>query len=270
MKSLKFNRFFIINLLAALLLGLFQVQAQTTNTVKTSAPSKTKREVTENMIREYILKNPSIIREALSLLEAQEVKEKQDAIANNLKKFKSEIYSDADSPVGGNKNGDVTVVVFFDYFCGYCRKTLPELKTFLAANSTVRVIYKELPIMGAESLVAARAALAAERQGKYTEFHNAMIEAENANLTTIRSISKRLGLNYETLKKDMNDPKISQSLERNQRLAASIGVDGTPAYLVGDQFIPGAIDADALAKIVADERGKSAAVKVAKTTAEMK
>ncbi len=274
MKLAIINRFFITNLSAILLLGFFQIQAQTTKTVKTNAPAKSvsqsERETMEKIIREYLLKNPTVIREALSALQMQEEKEKQEAIANNLKQFKSEIYGDKDSPVGGNKKGDVTIVVFFDYFCGYCRKTLPELKAFLVNNSTVRVIYKELPIMGAESLVAARAALAAQRQGKYLEFHHALVEAENANVATIRNISKRLGLNYETLKKDMEDPKLNESLERNQRLAASIGVDGTPAYLVGDQFIPGAIESDALAKFVADERGKLASVKAPKTNAELK
>jgi protein-disulfide isomerase len=274
MKSLKFNTFFIINLFAVLLLGFFQIQAQTTKTVKTNTSaqpvSKTQREALENVIREYLLKNPSVIREALAALEMQEAKEKQEAIANNLKKFRSEIYQDADSPVGGNKKGDVTIVVFFDYFCGYCRKTLPELQAFLAQNPSVRVIYKEFPIMGAESLVASRAALAAQRQGKYTEFHNALVNVENANAVTLRNISKKLGLNYETLKKDMNDPKFDDLIQRNQRLAASIGVDGTPAYLIGDQFIPGAVEADALAKIVAEERAKSGNVSAVKTTDELK
>lgn len=273
MKLLNINRFFIINLVAILFLGLFQVQAQTTKTVKTSAKtpavSKTQREVTENIIREYILKNPSIIREALMALQAQEEQEKQLSFANNMKELKSEIYLDADSPVVGNSKGDVTIVVFFDYFCGYCRKTLPELKTLVAKDSSVKIIYKELPIMGPQSQVAARAALAAMRQGKYTEFHHAMMESDGADDAIIKGISDKLGLNYETLKKDMDDVKLNESIERNLRLATAIGVNGTPAYLIGDQFIPGAIDADSLAKIIGSEREKLAKVVTGKEKSAM-
>ncbi len=251
MKSLIINRIFIT---AILLSTFFQGQAQTT---KKSPPTKAQREITEEIIRDYILKNPSIIREALIKLEEQDEKDKQQSIADNIKKYNSEIYADADSPVAGNKKGDVTVVVFFDYFCGYCRKTLPELKSFAAKQPSVRIIFKELPIMGPNSNVASRAALAAQRQGKYDEFHYALLESDDVSDATIKSICKRLGLNYETLKKDMNDPKINQSIERNQNLATAIGVSGTPAYLVGKRFIPGAIDAVALAKIVADERANS-------------
>jgi protein-disulfide isomerase len=97
-----------------------------------------------------------------------------------------------------------------------------------------------------------------------------LVNAENANAVTLRNISKKLGLNYETLKKDMNDPKLEELIQRNQRLAASIGVDGTPAYLIGDHFIPGAIDADSLAKLVAEELAKPSKVSAVKTTAELK
>jgi protein-disulfide isomerase len=259
MKLSIINRFFTTTLTVILLSSFFQVQAQTTKSAKKNSPvkSKTEREITENIIREYILKNPSIIREALIALEAQDEKDKQQAAADNLVKYNSDIYTDADSPVAGNEKGDVTVVVFFDYFCGYCRKTLPELKSLTAKDSAVRIIYKELPIMGAESVVAAQAALAAKKQGKYSEFHYALLESDNASDATIKGLCKKLGLNYETLKKDMNDIKLNQSIERNQNLAAAIGVSGTPAYLVGKRFIPGAIDAVALALIVADERAKS-------------
>ena len=262
MKLSIIKRFFITaNLAIILLFGFSQVQAQKTKTSKKSSTdktvNKTEREITEKIIREYILANPSIIREALIALEAKDEKDKQQTIAENLKKFNSEIYTDPDSPVMGNKKGDVTIVVFSDYFCGYCRKTLPELKSFLAKDSAVRIIYKEIPIMGSPSQVAARAALAARRQGKFAEFHYALLESDDASDATMKSISKRLGLNYEVLKKDMDDPKIIESIERNLSLATAIGVNGTPAYLVGEQFIPGAIDAVALAKIVADERKKS-------------
>lgn len=213
MRLLIINRF-IINLTAILLLGCSQVQAQTKVSVKTNPKtqpvSENQREKIETIIRECLLKNPAIIREALAVLQTQEEKEKRLAFANNMKELKSEIYSDVDSPVAGNAKGDVAIVVFFDYFCGYCRKTLPDLTTALANDSNIRVIYKEFPIMGAPSQVASRAALAARRQGKYADFHRALLETEGTDETTIKAISDRLGLNYETLKKDMGDPKIAK------------------------------------------------------------
>ncbi len=274
MNLLNIKRFFIINLAIFMFCGVFQIQAQTTKTVKISAKTPTvsnsEKETIENIVRDYLLKNPIIIREALTALQAQEEKEKFERAANNLKELKSEIFSDPDSPVVGNTKADVTIVVFFDYYCGYCRKTLPELKTLLANDSAIRVIYKELPIMGPQSQVAARAALAAQRQGKYAEFHDALFESEVADEEVIKSISDKLGLNYKTLKQDMEDKKLDEAIERNLRLATAIGVEGTPAYLVGEQFVPGAIDSDSLAKIVAEQRAKNVKSNSSKVIAETK
>ncbi len=158
--------------------------------------------------------------------------------------------------------------MFFDYNCGYCKTTLPELTALISKDPSLRVVYKELPILGPQSQVAAQAALAAHRQGKYSEFHNALIETEGASDDEIKSVSDRLGLNYATLKKDMEDPNLNESLNNNQTLALSLGISGTPAYLIGDQIIPGAIDSVALAKLVSEERAKL--IKKTKATAESK
>ena len=272
MKVSIINRFFIVNLAAILFLGFFQAQAQTKVSIKTAPKtqpiSESQRESTETIIREFLLKNPIVVREAMQALQAQEEKEKQQLFANNLKAMKSDIYADSDSPSAGNPKGDLTIVVFFDYNCGYCKKTLPELKTLLSNDASVRIIYKELPIMSLQSQIAAKAALAAQRQGKYLEFHNALLESDSSSDETIKSISDKLGLNYAALQKDMDDPKINQALERNHRLATALGVNGTPAYLIGEQFIPGAIDSASLAKVMSDERAKLINVTLTKKTAE--
>jgi len=259
MKLTRLYRFFLLSL-TVLLLGFSQIQAQKKPSVKpnpkTQTVSVTDKAAIEKIIRDYLLKNPVVIREAMIALQAQEEKEKQQNTAQNMKKLKSEIYSDPDSPVLGNTKGDLTIVVFFDYNCGYCKTTLPELTAFISKDPQIRVVYKEFPILSAQSEVAARAALAAFRQGKYSEFHNALLKTKGATDDEIKSISDRLGLNYTTLKKDMDDPKLNEALTRTQKLAAALGVEGTPAYFVGDQFVPGAIDADALATIVSAERAK--------------
>jgi protein-disulfide isomerase len=194
----------------------------------------------------------------MQALQAQEDKQKREATTANLRLLRSDIYSDADSQIVGNPQGDVTVVVFFDYFCGYCRKTMPGLQTLVANDSLVRVVYKELPILGPDSLTAARAALAAGRQGKFAEFHQAMLTADGAGEDLIKATAERLGLDYARLQADMLDAKISAALDRNTRLAETLNINGTPTYLVGDRVIPGAIDSESLARLIKADRENAA------------
>ena len=225
---------------------------------KPSVPPITKEEKAkiESVIKEYLLSNPEIIREVIEALQAKEENEKTELAAKNLKILRAELYSDRDSPVGGNPKGDVTIVVFFDYNCGYCRSNLPVLQDLVAKDKMIRVIYKEFPILGQQSTTAAAAALAAGRQGKYIDFHTALFRPEGASDARIKIISTQTGANYTILKKDMADPKVAAMIERNRTLADSLGIDGTPAYLVGDRLVSGVIDADKLVEIVASERAK--------------
>ena len=268
MKQSIVNNFAVIAVLAVLLFGTSGAFAQKRTLAKVSymsqPVSKSEQEAIEKIIREYLLKNPSVIREAMAALQQQEEKEKIETAAANIKTLRAEIYSDADSPVVGNSKGDVTVVVFYDYFCSYCKKTLPALRTLTAQDASVKIIYKEFPIMGLQSLVAAKAALAAGRQGKFEAFHQAMLESDSASDEAVKAIADRLGLDCAKLQKDMNDPWISAAIDRNISLAASLNINGTPAYLVGDQFVPGAIESDALARIVASQRAKQATAKTTK------
>jgi protein-disulfide isomerase len=246
-------------LVTVLYFSVFTVSAQ--EKVKPSTPDATAaKQAIEKIVREYLLKNPEVLREAMQALQAKEEEEKKQLIAKQMKSLQAEIYSDPDSPFAGKETGNVSVVVFFDYFCGYCKKTLPALPTLLPKDSSLRIVYKELPILGPASQLAAHAALAARRQGKYAEFHQALVEADGADEAVIKAISDRLGLNYAVLQKDMKDPKISEAIDRNLRLAAALQINGTPAYLVGEQIIPGAIDAASLAQLIAAERAKAASI----------
>ena len=244
------------------LFGFFAASAQTQTQAKVvdkpTTSSQSQKEEIEQIVREYLLKNPAVIREALISLQTQEENERKQRNAEKLRTLKPEIYDDADSPVAGNRNGDVSVVVFYDYYCGYCRKTLPELQKLVAEDNSIRIIYKEFPILGANSELMARAALAANRQGKFAEFHKAALESQGVGEAFFKSLAGRAGLNYERLQKDMNDPKINQIIQRNISLAQAIGVDGTPAYLIGEQFIPGAVSLTSLTQIVVAERAKHA------------
>jgi len=123
-------------------------------------------------------------------------------------------------------------------------------------DPNVRVVYKEFAILGPQSVIAARAALAAKRQGKYHEFHDALMTAEQADAHSVSAIAKELGLDEDKLARDMQDPAIVAQLERNYRLATAIGVNGTPAFVIGDRLVPGAVDEQAMMEIIANERAK--------------
>jgi protein-disulfide isomerase len=255
MKSRLVSNSAIISLAVILLFVSSGTNAQTPASAAKPISAE-QRETIETVLREYLLKNPSIIREASQALQQQEEREKQERAKAGLKTFNAEIYSDQDSPSVGNPKADVTVVVFFDYNCGYCKGTVPELENLVKQDPSLRLIYKEYPILGAQSLIAARAALAASRQGKYVEFHRALMASQAIDIAVVKAISVRLGLNYAKLRQDMDDPQLTESLQRNIRLANSLEINGTPAYIVGGRLIPGAIDATALAQLVSDERAK--------------
>ncbi|MFT5489349.1 MAG: protein-disulfide isomerase [Paracoccaceae bacterium] len=214
------------------------------------------RSAFEGVVRDYILKNPALIREAMQLLQAREEAEKQAAATAALKQYRGELLQNANSPVGGNPEGDITVVEFFDYNCGYCKRVAPTMAAVVKNDPNVRVVYKEFAILGPQSIVAARAALAAKRQGKYHEFHVALMSADQADENSVAATARSLGLDYAKLVKDMEDPAISEQLERNYRLATAIGINGTPAFVIGDRLVPGAVDEAAMMEIIADERAK--------------
>jgi len=257
-----FKRFKLLVPIAFLIFGHIQGAAQETAKVEparaaTPAPiSATQRETIETVIREYLLKNPSVILEAFQASQAQAEKEKLVLAAKNLRSLGPELYSDLGTPTAGSAKADISVVIFFDYNCGYCKKTLPEAEDLIAKDPLIRIVYKEFPILSPESQVAALAALASARQGKYSAFHRALIGAGKIDDLAIKNICTQLGINYATLQKDMADPKLLETLGRNAKLAEALDINGTPGYVIGEQIIPGAIDSVALAKVVAAERAK--------------
>jgi protein-disulfide isomerase len=260
MKYITANRFLLEIFAVILLFATFQARAQTSEPSKTTHTTepvtKEQREIIEKVVREYLLKNPEVVRDAMQELQAREQKEKLERAAKSMLELKSDIYSDPDSPIAGNPKGDVTIVVFFDYNCGYCKKSLPELQALIDKDPMLKVIYKEFPILGPQSQVASTAALAAMRQGQYGAFNRALFASDGAGDAMLKGVSDRLKLNYAKLQQDMADPKLNAELERNMKLASALNIDGTPAYILGDQIIPGAIDMVSLAKFIAGERAK--------------
>jgi len=213
------------------------------------------RQQVESIIQEYLQAHPEAVANALQEMERREREAEAQRAAAAIASHSKELYEDPTSPAGGNPKGSVTLVEFFDYQCGYCKRVAPEVAKLLQADPDVRLVYKELPILGPESVVAARAALAAASQGKYEAFHDALFAAtERLTEDQIFSLASGIGLDVSKLKADMNSPAVVAALERNAKLAEAIGVHGTPALIAGTELIPGAANLAGLQGLVARAR----------------
>jgi protein-disulfide isomerase len=246
-------------LLVAAVLGLVPVlaRAQNTSTAPSSSFTAAQRAEVEAIIKDYLVKeHPEVLMEAANELEKREqadsTKKSEDAIG----RVQDKIFNDPDTPVSGNPKGDVTVVEFFDYQCGYCKMSEDAVEKLLAEDKNVRFVYKDYPILGPESVTAAKASLAAARQpGKFVAFHDALMKKrDHMTDDLIYQTAKDAGLDVDRLKKDMNDPAIQKIISDNLDLGNTIGVRGTPMFLIGDHIYPGAIMYDQLKKQVQDER----------------
>ena len=182
----------------------------------------------KELVLEAIRENPGIVFEAAQLFEQQQQALQAQAAAQVLDTEKATLENDPNAPVLGNPDGDVTVVEFFDYNCPYCRRVKPEMEALLAADPNVRVVYREWPILGDGSVFAARAALASRNQGKYEEFHWAMMQLkERAEEASILRTAEDIGLDVAQLRRDMNGPEIEEHVQTSMRLAQSLGFSGT-------------------------------------------
>lgn len=213
------------------------------------------RAAVEEVVREYLLAHPELIVEAIQTLEQRERAaadlRQQQALAQSM----SELQDDVNAPVLGDPEGDVVVVEFFDYQCGYCKSVAAGLQQEVAADGDIKLVMKEFPILGAASVTAAKAALAAGRQGKYEAFHWAMMEHKGGlDEATVMAVAGQVGLNLERLKADMADPEIEELLAANYALAEKLDIRGTPAFVIGDRLVPGALSMSQFRQLVEQAR----------------
>ena len=228
-----------------------------TPTAGGSAFSDEQKKALGEIIKDYLVKNPEVMIEVQNALD-EKVEKLQSA---KLKSFMAEngktIYRSPNSSVAGDPDGDITVVEFFDFNCGYCKRGLPEVQKLIQNDKKVRVVFKELPILSKGSEEAAKVALAAKRQGKYWEFHQAMLGSKGqANEASALKVAGSLGLDLEKLKTDMASDAVKTELDDMKALASKMGINGTPHFLVGDKSIPGAPEDlhDQLEKLVTEFR----------------
>ncbi len=209
----------------------------------------------DQAIEQYIRSHPEVIVQALQSLELKRQEEERIRVTQAIATHQKELLEDPASPVSGNVDGGVTVIEFFDYRCGYCKRVAGAVTQLQKDEPGVRVVYKNFPILGDASVFAARAALAAQEQGKHQAFHEAMLATEH-ELTKeeVFVIAERVGLDAKKLEADMHSPEWQRAIDRNSDLARGLGISGTPGFVVGNELQYGALDLTSLKSLVARAR----------------
>jgi protein-disulfide isomerase len=201
----------------------------------------------ETTVRDYILAHPEIIPEAMDRLRAKEA-------AKVISADRRGIETPFAGAWAGNPKGDVTLVMFTDYNCVYCRASVPDIDRLLASDPKLKVVWREIPVLGPQSEVAARVALAAAKQGRYLPFHRAVFAEGHPDPAHLDAASKTAGLATGRLATESQGADIAREVQNNLAVASRIGVSGTPAFVVGDKMLSGAVGYDALAKAVVEAR----------------
>jgi protein-disulfide isomerase len=223
--------------------------------VEAAEPNTPQRQQIETMIHDYLMQHPDVLiaalREAEDKLHHDDDAKASQAVALHW----AEVFKDPATPSAGNPQGDVAVVEFFDYRCPYCKQVEPSLDSMLKQDPKLRLVYKEFPILGPVSVTAAHAALAARAQGKYDAFHTAMMAAHGSITDdTVYQVAGSVGIDVGKLKRDMASPDIAREIKANIKLADALDIHGTPAFVIGEKVVPGAVDLDALKTMVSDAR----------------
>jgi protein-disulfide isomerase len=202
-------------------------------------------------VKEYLLEHPEVIAQAINRLEARQRDQEAKQAKVALQSHADEVFRDPEDPVSGNPNGDATLVEFFDYNCPYCKAMAPIMTQAENADPKLRIVYKEFPILGPNSLFAAKAALAANKQGKYVAFHRALYQVRgHVDESAVLQVAKSTGLDIVRLQKDMQAPEISAHIDKNIKLARILGINGTPGFAVGDRVLTGATDLKTLQTVI--------------------
>ncbi|MEQ8815843.1 MAG: DsbA family protein [Thalassobaculum sp.] len=205
----------------------------------------------EAIVQDYIARNPELVLEAIAAIEARQKTEKEQAAQAALTAHRNVLERNPADPVLGNPDGDVTIVEFFDYQCGYCKTMVGPMRELVNGDGKVRWVMKEFPILGPESMVAARASLAAKRQDKYEAFHFTLMGVRGRlSEAAIWQAAAETGLDLERLRKDMADPDIEAQINANYQLAQALRIEGTPAFTIGSTLIPGAAPKEHLAELL--------------------
>ena len=206
------------------------------------------------ILRDALKQDPSILREAIVSLQADDAEREKLSTKAALAAAGDSLVRPGD-PVGGNPKGNVTIVEFFDVRCPYCRKLEPAMASLLTSDPNVRLVYKDLPILGPASLIGSKAILAAAKQNAYEKFRAAVMHMPSEiTRTAIETEAKKMGLDSARLLHDMDDASIQDQIDVNLKLAHQLNIQGTPAMIVGGELLPGAVDIAELKRAVSEAR----------------
>ena len=220
--------------------------------------STDQREEIGKIVKDYLLTHPEVMQDAMAELEkrqqAAEAEKHRTAIVDN----KATLFNSPHQVILGNPQGNVTMVEFFDYNCGYCKRAMSDMLDLIKNDSNLKFVLKEFPVLGEGSVEAARVAVAARMQDstgkKYIEFHQKLLGGRGADKARALAVAKEVGFDMPRLERDMGSDEVKKTIDENMKLAEALGVNGTPSYVVGQEVVVGAVGLDALREKISAER----------------
>ena len=219
-----------------------------------SEMSDDERAIFRAEIRDYLLENPEVLMEAIAVLEERNAAESAENDAAMLDRYSAAIFEDGYSYIGGNPEGDVTVVEFLDYRCGFCKRAFPAVEELIASDGNIKLIVKEFPILGEQSVLASQYAIAAkmvEGDAAYKSIHDAlMLHKGGVNEGFLARTSRQLGLNHGAISVKMESDEVAEIIKTNRALAQALKIQGTPSFIMGDNFVRGFVELEQMRAIV--------------------
>jgi protein-disulfide isomerase len=205
----------------------------------------------EGIMKDYLMAHPEVLQDAMAALDKKQQEAEAEKARTSIKDNNATLFNSPHQVVLGNPQGTTTVVEFFDYNCGYCKKALPDMLTLLKSDSNIKFVLKEFPVLGEGSVEAAHVAVAARMQDptgkKYIEFHQKLLGGRGpADKAHALAAAKDAGYDMARLEKDMDSPEVKATIDENMKLADALGVNGTPSYVIGGELVVGAVGLDAL------------------------
>jgi protein-disulfide isomerase len=235
-------------------------QAPATDSPATQTFTAGQQQAIEVLIKNYIVAHPEVVQEAMDALDKRQKEADAEKARMTIKDNNATLFNSAHQVVLGNPQGNITMVEFFDYNCGFCKRALPDMMSLLSANPNLRFVLKEFPVLGEGSVEAAHVAVAARMQDptgkKYIEFHQKLLGGRGAaDKARALAVAKEVGFDMGRIEKDMDSAEVKTTIDEDMKLADALGVNGTPSYVVGDEVVVGAVGLDELkAKLSPDKK----------------
>jgi protein-disulfide isomerase len=221
--------------------------------------SETQRGEIEGIVKAYLIAHPEVIQEVMTEIEKRQAEAEAEKHKEGVKQYSKVLFYSPRQVTLGNPDGDVTMVEFFDYNCGFCRRALADMLDLMKADPKLRVVLKEFPVLGPGSVEAAQVAVAVRMQDKdgkkYLEFHQKMLTSRGqADRARALAVAKEVGLDMGRLEKDMASDEAKETIDENLKVAEALGLNGTPSYVIGTDVVVGAVGLTALKEKVAAAR----------------